>query len=639
VRWLRDYAQVSWQDKPSPKTHIRGAVQDITLQKQAEEALGYRLKLEQMITTISTHFINLTPQEAHSEFDKALEAIGYFVDADQSYVYLVSEDRTQLSKTYEWCCAQSLAPTIQEQSYAIPKAVWWKIQLQTTLPFPTELTIPELGNPVTAGLYAEGKKTLLTMPMIHANEYIGFLCVEWLAPRKGKIRTDTTVYRTLTDIFTSAIIRHRADLALYRRHREQALLNRVIITASMTSDIEQILQVLCEELTLNFEIPQTIIYFINALRNTARVIAEYQASGMGSIYGNTIPLAHPIISDILAQPRPRFLGSTEVMSLREALDFPPVGTTALLIVPIVIQNQVLGLMFMSSIAPLTFNEEDLELIQSTVAVTERALEATMLQQELREHAQELEHLVNQRTQELRIALQHAQAADRAKSEFVSNVSHELRTPLTNIKLYLDLLNRGQQQRRATYMETIHREANRLQKLIEDLLTLSRLDLGKVEVNMESIDLNALIHMLVEDRRPLFTHKGLSLNVHTTQGLPYIYADAKLIEQVLTNLLSNALNYTLSGNVTLTTKIDTIKSQPWVTVSVQDTGVGIPVEEQTYLFERFLRGSAGNTTQASGSGLGLAISKEIANLHGGHINVESKVGVGSTFTVWLPIGEK
>ena len=238
---------------------------------------------------------------------------------------------------------------------------------------------------------------------------------------------------------------------------------------------------------------------------------------------------------------------------------------------------------------------------------------------------------------LEVARRAAQAADRAKSEFVSSVSHELRTPLTNIKLYLDLLERGAAERRPAYLQTIQRESDRLQDLIEDLLHVSRLDLGKIQPEIKSVDLNKLVRTLADDRRMLFAKSDLDLRLELDGDLAPVRADPKLLEQVVTNLLSNALNYTPAGHVTLRTAQARADGASWATVAVIDTGLGIAPAERDNLFERFYRGAASQTTRVPGTGLGLAISQEIMALHHGQITCDTTLGEGSTFTLWLPMG--
>jgi PAS domain S-box-containing protein len=229
--------------------------------------------------------------------------------------------------------------------------------------------------------------------------------------------------------------------------------------------------------------------------------------------------------------------------------------------------------------------------------------------------------------------------DRLKDLFVSNVSHELRTPLTNLKLYLKLMEKGRSDKRNQYMATLDREANRLQQLIEDLLSLSRLDVGRARPEREETDLNLLVSQLVNDRAALAAEKGLALATELAPNLEPVLADEKMLVQVLTNLTTNAMNYTSAGGRILVRtgaqSTDGTHPADWITVSVIDTGYGVLPEERQYLFDRFYRGEAARRAGAPGTGLGLAICREIVERHDGHITVESELGKGSTFTVWLP----
>lgn len=233
--------------------------------------------------------------------------------------------------------------------------------------------------------------------------------------------------------------------------------------------------------------------------------------------------------------------------------------------------------------------------------------------------------------------------DRLKSQFVSDVSHELRTPLTNIRLYLDLLettdDRGKS---ARYLETLTRESERLANLIDDLLSLSRLEAGATPFNPESVDIGELLLALVEDRRSLAASRGLELYMESDTKLPRVQLDKRLMSQVFTNLLTNAMHYTpKGGRITVRTTVPKRKDKGWVNAQIEDSGMGISAEEQPLIFGRFYRGRAGEASGESGTGLGLAICKEIADLHGGRISVESSGvdGEGSKFTVWLPLEEK
>lgn len=251
----------------------------------------------------------------------------------------------------------------------------------------------------------------------------------------------------------------------------------------------------------------------------------------------------------------------------------------------------------------------------------------------------LEATVGARTSELVATNKKLKELSEAKSEFVSNVSHELRTPISNIKLYLHLLT-SRPDKRDAHLLTLQRETRRLENLIEGLLTLSRLDQGRVELNLEPTDLAALTSELIGDRLSLARDHNLTLTYTTNpeQPLPKAQADRVLFEQAVSILLTNAFNYTPEGGqVNVSTRLIHEDGLDWACLTVTDTGPGIPLDEQAQLFERFFRGQVGRRSGAPGTGLGLSIAKEIINLHQGRITVQSSGidGQGATFTIWLP----
>ncbi|NDJ79087.1 MAG: PAS domain S-box protein, partial [Chloroflexi bacterium] len=233
--------------------------------------------------------------------------------------------------------------------------------------------------------------------------------------------------------------------------------------------------------------------------------------------------------------------------------------------------------------------------------------------------------------------------ERMKDEFVSNVSHELRTPITNLRLREHLLA-AQPERLATHLDVIQRETNRLETLIEDLLALSRLDQERVTLAFAPTDLNTLVTEYVTDRQPLAQQKALTLRYEVAPELPPVRADRGLVGQVLSILLTNALNYTpAGGEVVVRTQVQPAANHAGegareAGFAVLDTGPGIPREEQPRLFTRFFRGEAAHELGISGTGLGLAIAHEIIERHAGRITVHSTgmPGDGTIFEVWLPV---
>lgn len=227
--------------------------------------------------------------------------------------------------------------------------------------------------------------------------------------------------------------------------------------------------------------------------------------------------------------------------------------------------------------------------------------------------------------------------ERMKDAFVSNVSHELRTPIASLRLHHDLMNRSPANL-AKYMVRMRREIDRLNVIIEDLLQLSRLDQRRVDVKQQEFTLETLLQEYVTDRQMVAEDKGVQLVWMPGAPTPPVYADASLMGQVLSILLTNAVNYTpRNGRVELSAVSMRKAGQTWVGFVVKDDGLGVPPSEQARIFDRFYRGSSGENSGAPGTGLGLSIAQQIVTQHHGYIELQSSgiPGEGAAFTVWLP----
>jgi len=224
--------------------------------------------------------------------------------------------------------------------------------------------------------------------------------------------------------------------------------------------------------------------------------------------------------------------------------------------------------------------------------------------------------------------------DEVRRDFIANASHELRTPLTSIQGFADTLTSAEvsAEQRSQYLDVIARNAQRMSKLIDDLLALSRIESGTSALELGAVDVALVVDALVADFAPRFQEASLQVKVHASE-LPACRADRDALEQILSNLLSNAARYAHPGS---RVEISFEKQDRHVEIHVEDRGIGIPAEDLERIFERFYRVDAARSRALGSTGLGLAIVKHLVHAMGGQIHVQSELGKGSRFSFTLPL---
>jgi len=245
------------------------------------------------------------------------------------------------------------------------------------------------------------------------------------------------------------------------------------------------------------------------------------------------------------------------------------------------------------------------------------------------------------------ANQELRKIDAMKSEFVSVASHELRTPLAAIKNAVQLMLSGKtgeiNENQSKFLSMAERNINRLTNILNDLLNLSKIESGKIELKFEDIELKGLIELTASSLRPQADGKSIQIEVEVPEQIPTVYGDPEKIEQILTNIIGNSIKFTAEGGkILITAKLLSPEKEGGprhtVAVNVKDTGIGIPPEHLDSIFEKFHQVEGSLHRSVSGTGLGLAITKGLVEAHQGKIWVESEVGKGSTFTFTLPLAE-
>jgi len=246
------------------------------------------------------------------------------------------------------------------------------------------------------------------------------------------------------------------------------------------------------------------------------------------------------------------------------------------------------------------------------------------------------------TSELERANKELRKIDEIKSEFVSVASHELRTPLAAIKNAVQLILNGKtgeiNENQSKFLSMAERNINRLTNILNNLLDLSRIESGKIDIKFEELDVRLPIEFVISSLKPQADGKSIQVRTEVPQQLPSVYGDREKVEQILTNLLGNAIKFTPEGGEIVVSAEPLDPRERRLAISVRDTGIGIPGDQLEKIFEKFHQVEGSLHRSVSGTGLGLAITKGLVEANYGTIWVESEIGKGSTFTFTLPLSK-
>jgi signal transduction histidine kinase/CheY-like chemotaxis protein len=312
------------------------------------------------------------------------------------------------------------------------------------------------------------------------------------------------------------------------------------------------------------------------------------------------------------------------------------GLRSWLGVPLRAHDTVMGVLYVISRTPQQFDEDAQRLLSALGDQAAIAIENARLYEQVRQHTEELESLVIERTHELQDANRRLADASRHKSEFLANMSHELRTPMNAIIGFTRLVMRRSKEvlapRQYENLQKILVSADHLLALINDVLDLAKVESGRLEIYAVEFALGPILAECLLTVEPMLKSDQVRLQQEIAADLPGLYTDSDKVKQILMNLLSNAAKFTHNGTITVTARSD----NDALIMTVADTGIGIPAEALPHIFEEFRQADNSTTRAYGGTGLGLAISLHLARLLGGTITVQSTVEVGSTFTVTLPL---
>jgi diguanylate cyclase (GGDEF)-like protein len=406
------------------------------------------------------------------------------------------------------------------------------------------------------------------------------------------------------------------------RTKELSALNTIALTVNQSLDLQEILDAALEKILEVMHVEAGIIrtwdearsrLFLKAhrglsddlVRSTAEIGAGDFISGKVVQLGKAIVIEEPQLKDYTESPLVRG------------------GFRSIVCTPINSKSRLVATLTIASTIPRRFTSSDLQLLSSIGNQMGTAIDNATLYERERTMVERLKEI------------------DRFKSEFLSNVSHELRLPLTSIigfsELLLDRIPGDLNPDQEDYIRNMQESGHHLLEIINNLLNLSKLRSGKMEIHYRTFDLAPLIDSVKRTVTPLLAKKGLSIETTVEPGATSLYTDEVKIKQILLNLLSNAIKFTSAGGeIRIRSKLTTLQNRPAVEIAVSDTGIGIRPEDKAKIFEEFQQVDSSYTRDYPGTGLGLTITKQFLDLIGGRIGVESQYGRGSTFTIVFPM---
>jgi len=481
-----------------------------------------------------------------------------------------------------------------------------------------------------AGLQSVGLRSLLSVPMLRHGTAIGAIIVHtWATPRPFGSK-QIELLQTFADQAVIAVENARlfkeleARTAELTRSVEQlTALGEISRAVSSTLDVETVLQ--------------TVVSRASQLAGSdGGAIYEYDDATREFHIRATHHLDPALVASLRASPLHRGEGAmgraTETREPVQIADIQVAGAyqshirdtllgagyRALLSVPLVLEDQIIGSLSLNRKTPGEFSEEAVEVLKTFATQSALAIENARLFREIEVKSRQLE------------------AASQHKSEFLANMSHELRTPLNAIIGFSEVLNERMfgdlNEKQDEYLKDIHASGTHLLSLINDILDLSKIEAGRMELELTDFHLPSAIESALTLVRERATRRGIVLQPAVDGGVGQLRADERKVRQVLLNLLSNAIKFTPEGG---RIEVRAVRENGAVAVSVSDTGIGIAPEDQEAVFEEF-RQVGSSAARQQGTGLGLTLCRKFVELHGGKIWVSSALGAGSTFTFRLPI---
>jgi signal transduction histidine kinase len=492
------------------------------------------------------------------------------------------------------------------------------------------LADPRFSTAVLPLYQKEGARTILAVPMLRENSLVGVILV-WRTEVRSFTEKQVSLMKTFADQAVIAIENVRLFQELQARTRELArsveelkALGEVGRAVSSTLDLETVLTTIVSRADQLSGTDGGAIYEYDEAAERLRLRATQKLDGelVEALRGMPLRMGEGAVGRAAASREP-----VQIPDILEEGAYPgrlrelinQIGIRALLAVPLLWEDRILGGLVLNRKSPGAFPPEAVELLRTFATQSALAIQNARLFHEIEEKGRQLE------------------AASRHKSEFLANMSHELRTPLNAIigfsEVLLERMFGELNEKQDEYLRDVLTSGRHLLSLINDILDLSKVEAGRMELELTTFDLPLALENAVTLIRERATRHGLTPERAVDERLGDFVGDERKLKQILLNLLSNAVKFTPEGG---RIRVTAQPTDSGVEISVQDTGIGISPEDQAAIFEEFRQVGSDHAGKREGTGLGLALAKKFVELHGGKIWVQSEAGKGSTFTFTLPV---